>query len=193
MTEILRHLRAALVVLIAAIGTGGALTSCDSMIATTLEGTWEGDMYVSSYYDGRDYYASHTEIEFLLDPLKFKTGRGYWVDYYSRAPWDYIANHFRWTVTDRVIRIHLEEDRYDLEIRNYELDDDYFSGDVFYEGESRHFHLYHTSSPNWDEFHYGWDAPYYLPALPTDGPTLGGHAVGRPERRMRPLGTTMQP
>lgn len=152
----------------------GAFSSCDSMIATSLEGTWEGNMYFASYYDGRYYYSNYTEIEFLLDPMKFKTGRGFWVDYYSNAPWDYVANHFTWTVQDRSIYIHLMEDDYDIEIRDYTLDDETFYGYVFYEGEQRKFTLYHTSSPNWDEYHYGTgyyydDYYYYSPKrMPAD-------------------------
>ena len=59
-------------------------TACeDEYIADTLEGTWSGTMFVSTYYDGRDYYATHSEITFSIDPFRFTKGSGYWVDYYS--------------------------------------------------------------------------------------------------------------
>lgn len=170
-----------------------ALTSCDSMIATSLEGTWEGDMYFLSYYDGREYYSNYSEVEFLTDPMSFKSGHGYWVDYYSNAPWDYVANHMTWTVRDRVIYIHLVEDRYDFEIRDYRLDDYKFTGYVFYDGEERTFELRHTSSPNWDDYDFGYGygygynsgyGPYYSPSRSNEADSI----PARPVRHMRPVG-----
>ena len=136
------------------------LSSCDADIASRLEGTWEGDMFVASYYNGRYYYSNYTRMEFLLDPFRFTKGDGYWVDYYSGAPWDYVANHTRWHVDDGIIYIHLIEDNYDIEIRNYSLRDDRFRGEVYYDGEYRKFSLVHTSSPNWDNYDYDYDYGY---------------------------------
>lgn len=185
----------------------GLTTSCDSMIASTLEGTWEGDMYFTSYYDGRTYYSNYSEVEFIGDPFRLKSGSGYWIDYYSNAPWDYVANHMTWTVRDRVIYIHLVEDRYDFEVRDYHLDDYKFSGHVFYDGEERYFELRHTSSPNWNDYEYGYGygygynsgyGRYYSPsrstdnaADSTDGAAADGDAANlpaRPVRHMRPAG-----
>lgn len=138
------------------------LSSCDSMIATSLEGTWEGDMHSYVEYQGYCYHADYTELEFCLDPMRFKSGYGYWVDYYSYAPWRYVANHFYWEVRDRTIFIHLEEDNYDLQIRRYSIDDDFFRGYVVWEdGEVESFRLRHTSSPNWDDYYYGYYDDYY--------------------------------
>lgn len=196
-TNILSRLFLPLVMLL---GTLGLTTSCDSMIASTLEGTWEGDMYFVSYYDGREYFSNHSEVEFIGDPMRFKSGSGYWVDYYSGAPWDYVANHMTWTVRDKVIYIHLVEDRYDFEIRNYHLDDRSFSGYVYYDGEERYFELIHTSSPNWNDYDYGYGygygynpgyRPYYAPANGAAGdsvPAEPASAPARPERHMRPAG-----
>ena len=81
-----------------------SFTSCeDESIASSLQGTWEGNMYISSEWNGRVYNATYTEIEFLLDPFRYTKGSGYWVDHYSGAPWDYIANHIDWRVDDQVI------------------------------------------------------------------------------------------
>ena len=75
------------------------LTSCeDERIANTLEGTWSGNMYISTRYDGRVYDATYTEVTFLKNPYAYSSGEGYWVDYYSDAPWDYVANHIEWSV-----------------------------------------------------------------------------------------------
>ena len=69
-----------------------AFTSCeDARIARTLEGTWKGNMYISSRYDGRVYNSTYSEVTFLKDPGAYSSGSGYWVDYYSDAPWDYIT------------------------------------------------------------------------------------------------------
>ena len=83
-------------------------TSCDEdeYIADTLWGTWKGNMYVTSYWNNRYYDASYSEITFDRDPSTYSSGRGYWVDYYSNAPWDYIANHIRWTVRNRNILVY---------------------------------------------------------------------------------------
>ena len=55
-------------------------TSCDedSDIAYTLEGTWKGNMYVSSTYNGRTYDTTYSEICFLRDPYTYSSGTGYW-------------------------------------------------------------------------------------------------------------------
>ena len=46
------------------------LTSCDDQrIANTLEGTWSGNMYISSRYDGRVYDATYSEVTFLKEHL----------------------------------------------------------------------------------------------------------------------------
>lgn len=143
-----------------------AMTSCDTMIASSLEGTWTGDMYMCREYAGKKYYSTHCEIEFVGDPYHVRSGFGYWVDHYSNAPWDYTAYHFDWTVEDRVIKIHFREDDYYVEIHDYDLDDRYFTGYVFYDGEDQRFELYHTSSPNWSEYRYGEyaNSPYYSPS-----------------------------
>lgn len=132
----------------------------DDEITYNLEGTWSGDMYFASYYDGNWYYSNYTTLEFI--ERDYNRGEGYWVDYYSQAPWDYVANHFIWEVKYGVIYIRFidkHSDYYDyrIEIRDFEIDRHHFSGDVFYEGEERHFDLEHTASPNWNEYHYGWN------------------------------------
>lgn len=126
----------------------------DDEIVYNLEGTWGGEMYFASYYDGNYYYSNYTKLEFIQ--RAYNRGEGYWVDYYSQAPWDYVANHITWEVRNGVIYIRLLEDNYYVEIRDYDIDRHNFSGYVYYEGENRHFDLYHTSSPNWNNYDYGW-------------------------------------
>lgn len=137
-------------------------TACeDEYIADTLEGTWSGNMYVYSYYDGRDYYATRTEITFNLDPFRFTKGSGYWVDYYSGAPWDYVANHISWRVDNGNITVYFHEDGTSIVISDYHLSDSHFSGYIADGDNDVHFSLVHTSSPNWDTYEYwGYDGWY---------------------------------
>ena len=131
-------------------------TSCeDAEIAYTLEGTWRGNMYISTSYDGRTYNSTYTVITFEGDPYSLASGRGYWVDYYSDAPWgDYIANHITWEVNNRVIHIYFQEERTSLSISDYRLNDDRFVGTAYENGHYVDFELYHTSSPNWNSYRY---------------------------------------
>ena len=144
-----------------------SFTSCewddDDAIAYTLEGTWKGNMYVSSEWDGRVYDATYSELCFLRDPYRYSSGKGYWVDYYNNAGWgrNYVANHIEWTVYNRTIKVDFLEEGTTLWIEDFSLDDNYFEGTI-YDGESRvEFQLTHTSSPNWNNYYYGWDDYYY--------------------------------
>lgn len=136
-------------------------TSCeDAEIARTLEGTWKGNMYISSRYGGHTYDATYTEITFLKDPYTYSSGSGYWCDYYSNAPWDYVANHINWTVDYGTIKVHfLEEDSY-ISISDYRLNNDHFYGTLNDNGRAVDFELYHTSSPNWSSYRWGYDDWY---------------------------------
>lgn len=83
--------------------------SCDDdeYIADTLWGVWQGDMHVWNEWNG-NYYESHdTEIAFDRNPYEYSSGSGYWVDFYSRAPWDYFASNITWTVDNGRITITL--------------------------------------------------------------------------------------
>ena len=139
-------------------------TACDwdddSAVAYTLEGTWKGNMYVNTYYNGNTYYATATEITFLRDPYRYSSGDGYWVDYYSRAPWDYVANHIRWTVNRGRISVYFVEEGSELEIYDYHLNDNRFTGYIAEYDNDVEFSLYHVSSPNWSSYRWGYDAWY---------------------------------
>lgn len=136
-------------------------TSCDDdeYIAYTLDGTWEGNIYVSHKWDGHYYDASHSYIYFDRDPYRNARGYGYWIDYYSDAPWgDYIANHISWKVRNGDIEVYFEEDDYDVTIYDYSLSDNYFDGYIYtYDDKKVSFHLRKTYSRNWDSYNYGWD------------------------------------
>ncbi|MBQ3752096.1 MAG: hypothetical protein II864_00955 [Prevotella sp.] len=82
------------------------------------------------------------------------------MDYYSRAPWDYVANHIRWTVNYGRIRVYFIEEGTELEIHDYRLSDNRFTGYIAEHGNDVEFSLYHVSSPNWNSYRWGYDAWY---------------------------------
>ncbi len=141
-----------------------SLTSCeDQSIAYDLEGTWKGDMYMIR--DG--HCATYSEIEFYGDPFHFTSGSGKWLDVYSNYPGDYFCSRMKWKVSNGVIYISLLDDcdingrPFELTIYDYYLDGDRFKGYIDYEGGSRQFSLYHTYSPHWEDYDYGYYDEYY--------------------------------
>ncbi len=144
------------------------MTSCDDQrIANTLEGTWSGNMYISSYYDGRVYDATYSEVTFLKDPYAYSSGAGYWVDYYSDAPWDYIANHIEWTVDYGTIKVYFVEEGTTIMIRDYHLDNAYFYGTINDNGRPVDFQLEHVSGRNWSAYRWGYEE-WYIGTRSTD-------------------------
>lgn len=140
-----------------------SFTSCDedNDIADTLNGTWKGYMDIGYTY-GNHYYASTTsEITFQGDGLYASHGTGYWIDRYSRAPWDYVANHIEWQVSNGVVRVHFLEENTYATIYDYSLNDDYFYGTLECGKSSADFKLVKTYSPNsWNYYWYGTDSWY---------------------------------
>lgn len=167
---------------------GLALTSCeDEDIAYTLEGTWEGNTYMYSYYNNAYYQSTYSYVDFSRDPFTYTSGTGHWIDYYSNAPWDYVANHIYWQVDNGVISIHFEEDNYTISIERYRLDDNHFTGTIYWDRDNdRNFDLVHTSSPNWNSYTWGtgWNY-YYAPAAKGDKVKARGNAE-RPQRVFNP-------
>lgn len=135
-----------------------AFTGCDddAEVAYLLEGAWKGNMHVYSSYNGHEYAATYSEIEFYSG---YDSGTGIWVDYYSNAPWDYVANHITWRVRNENIYIHFVEDGVDAVIYDYSLDDGYFTGYVEVAGgDYAYFRLTKIYSPNWDDdYCWGYD------------------------------------
>ena len=171
------------------------LASCDDdeEIARTLEGTWQGDMYVTTYWNDRYYDATSTEVCFLRDPYRYSSGTGYWVDYYNDRYWggyNYVANHIEWEVNYGTIRIYFVEDDY-VDIYNYSLDYDYFTGYIdTYNGDRQKFNLRHVSSPNWsryDRWGYSYydDYYYYGNGTSMSRAKASGNAVEKPKRIFR--------
>ncbi len=139
-----------------------SFTSCeDDRIASTLEGTWKGNMYISSDYRGRYYDATYTEITFLRDPYTYSSGSGYWVDYYEGdAPWEYVANHIDWKVQSQIIYIYFREEGTSIEIYDYHLNNNRFSGYINDYGNHVEFSLYNVARPYYDNYRWGYDSWY---------------------------------
>ena len=170
-----------------------AFTSCedDESIAYTLEGTWKGNMYISSYWDGYTYDATYSEVTFLKDPYTYSSGAGYWVDYYSNAPWDYVANHIEWKVNYGRIYIYFIEERTSLEIRDYHLDYNRFYGTIYENGHAVDFELYNASHPYtyWDDYRWGYDSwydDYYYWARTRSGDADSTKVMEKPKRFVNP-------
>lgn len=170
-----------------------AFTSCeDEYIADTLEGTWSGNMYISSYWDGRYYDASSTEVTFLRDPFTWTSGTGYWVDYYRNAPWgSYVANHINWTVSNGTIFVHFIEDNDRIEIRDFRLSHNRFVGNIYDGDQLVEFDLYNVSRPYdyWDGYNWGYDYwydSYYGYWARTRGAGNDSITVEKPKRVIRP-------
>lgn len=140
-----------------------SFTSCDedNDIADTLNGTWKGYMDIGYTYGNQYYESTTSEITFVGDGLYADHGTGYWIDRYSRAPWDYVANHIEWKVSNGVVRIHFLEENSYATIYNYSLNDDYFYGTLECGNSSADFKLVKTYSPNsWNYYWYGTDSWY---------------------------------
>lgn len=148
-------------------------TSCeDEEIANTLEGTWQGNMRIKSSYGGHTYYATKTEITFLRDVYRYSSGDGYWVDYYSDAPWDYVANHITWKVDRGDILIYFIEEDTELAISDYHLSNNRFEGTLWDYDQRVDFTLYHVSSPNWDRYDH-WGYTHFYTRGSDNKPTRG--------------------
>lgn len=94
---------------------------------------------------------------------------------------NYIANHITWKVRNQVIYIHFVEENSNIEIGNYRLDDDYFTGIIYLDGRSARFSLRHTSSPNWNNYVFGYDGFYDYGWAKSDGPS---NPVSAPRRHL---------
>ena len=142
-----------------------AFTSCeDEAIAYDLEGTWRGEMRIASYYNGKVYQTTYTEITFDKNPYEYASGTGTWVDYYDDYGWetDYVANHITWEVSNRVIKIWFRNERTYMEIRDYSLSDTRFEGTIYEDGHYVDFWMTKISRPyrydsyRWDYYDYDY-------------------------------------
>ena len=140
---------------------GFTLVSCDEDddIANTLWGVWKGNMYAYSQYNGTEYPATYSILAFDKDPYDYTSGSGYWIDYYSNAPWDNFSSHIQWKVYNGQIAIYSEVEGRTYYITQYSLNYNYFSGYIS-DGNSQpiDFNLSKTAAPDWNDYNYnGYD------------------------------------
>jgi hypothetical protein len=113
------------------------------------------------------------------------------VDYYSGAPWDYVANHIDWHVEDGNIYVYFREDDTSVVISDYHLSDSHFTGFIADGYNDVHFSLYHTYSPNWEKYdNWGyddWDDDCYY-ARQTRGAEGNDSIATAPEKPIRQFG-----
>lgn len=179
---------------ISAIMMAMMFTACDGdqMIGMTLEGGWEGNMYVQSEWQGHIYKAAETEIVFEQNPFRLTKGYGTWVDYYSNAPWDYVANHIRWEVKDRVISIYFVEDDEWVDIYDFNLYNNRFVGYIETSNHRRiKFDLVKIYDYDYTDYGYGYDYwgydyyPYYAKAAGSAQAPMAPATPGQTERPKR--------
>ena len=108
-----------------------SFTSCESdeEIARGLEGTWTGNMYIVDDYGEATTYS---EITFTRYSSYDTSGAGVWYDYYADGY--RTSSHFKWRVDWTNIYI-LFEDGIEVEIRNYNLRANWFTG-RFWDGDN---------------------------------------------------------
>lgn len=135
-------------------------------VAYNLWGTWEGNMYMQSQWNGRVYKSSYSVLAFDKNPYEYASGSGYWIDYYSNAPWDYYSSRISWRVVGpQEIQIYSQKEGRTYYIYDYQMNGSYFSGYID-DGENSpvYFELRKTSSPDWGDYDwngYDWDDDYY--------------------------------
>lgn len=133
-----------------------SLTSCDedADIAYALHGSWKGYMQTQLGYQGRYYLSNRSEVTFNSG---YDSGDGYWIDYYSNAPWDYVANRITWRVSGTTIYINFLDTQEKAVIRDYSLDDNgYFYGDIDFNSTNRwiSFQFVKVDTPNWNKYYW---------------------------------------
>ena len=82
------------------------------------------------------------------------------MDYYSDAPWDYVANHIEWSVDYGTINVYFVEEGTSIRIRDYYLNGDRFYGTINDNGKPVDFELYRISGRNWSNYNWGYDSWY---------------------------------
>lgn len=139
------------------------LTGCeDEKIADTLEGAWTGNMYVTSSYGGQSYTASQSMLYFDKDPYEYATGTGYWVDYYSNAPWDYFSSRIEWKVENRQIQIYSVQEDQTYYISDYKLNGNTFVGYLYTNSRFSNSVYFELSRSSWNSYNdYNWNGYYY--------------------------------
>lgn len=130
-------------------------TSCEFELEQTVgfevSGHWYGDL--DMYINGTKCYNS--EIEFMPQGWGYSKGRGVEVDYL----WSYrVTHYFDYEIIGGTIYMYFDDPELDCAIRDYRINDDYFTGYMDGKYESTKFRL-----KNYEHFwsDYGYNGYYY--------------------------------
>ena len=69
-----------------------------------------------------------------------------------------MANHIDWRVDLGDIHVKFIEEGTSIQISDYRLDDNRFSGYIYDHGNKVAFYLYNVSRPNYTGYHWGYDS-----------------------------------
>lgn len=113
-----------------------SLTSCDNEDvheSIVLSGQWRGDwgMYyqIERYGQIYTYDSFDTDIVFYPDYDYATHGYGYQVDWYDYGPYERLSFRFKWSINNGIVNIYYPfNPEYNTFIRDYRLNNDYFSG-----------------------------------------------------------------
>lgn len=161
--------------------TIGTFTSCeeDIMKSRTLSGEWTGyfgSYYIWGYSDKYGYHevefeSDHVDMQFVPDYDNATHGYGTEVDYYSEGPYRYQYYHFDWDIINGTIYLtYPSSPDMDVAIRNYRMNNDYFSGVCGNtEFSLRKIVDYYDWSCYYDDYGYGeWNFSW-APSRSTEG------------------------
>lgn len=142
------------------------LSSCnsdDQDEAMVLSGEWRGDWKMWYEDDfGHRFYAENTSLKLVPDHRYSTRGYGIQVDSYSHGEYRYLWYKFDWEVRNGIIYIDYRyDDELDTFIRDYRLDNNYFSG--YFGNSSTRFRMakisdwyYNTPEIMVESDAYGW-------------------------------------
>lgn len=164
--------------------TLGTMTSCEEDIikSRTLSGEWTGyfgSYYIWGYTDKHGYHevefeSDHVDMQFVPDYDNATHGYGIEVDYYDYGPYRYQYYHFDWEIINGTIYLtYPSSPDMDVAIRNYRINNDYFSGVCGNTDFSlRKIADYYDWSPYYDDYgYYEWDY-CWAPSRATDGDSI---------------------
>ena len=79
-----------------------------------------------------------------------------------------VANHIDWRVDLGDIHVKFIEEGTSIQISDYRLDDNRFSGYIYDHGNKVAFYLINVSRPNYTGYHWGYDSWRYSTRMATD-------------------------
>lgn len=167
----MKKIYSTLTMMMVALTTLTAFTSCDDDIdqAMALSGEWTGDfgMYyeIEDPYTGRwiSFDASQTDLVFYPEYEYATYGTGKQIDYYRYGPYKYQYYYFNWRVRNGIVYMEYPYDPgLNVAINDYRMSSTRFTGWI---GDVK-FSLYKMRDfYNWGDYYgdygYGWNDGWY--------------------------------